>query len=379
MILGALVADAAAMGLHWIYDQQRIQDVAPEAPEFFTPDKQNYDGVPAYFAHPTRTAGDLSQYGEQAMVMLRTLVAGGGHYDRAAFADRFRAHFGYGGAYVGYIDHATRDSLDNMRRFEDAAHACAKNLDFDGDPQIPKALVERALPMLQRYSGNMLLQMFEAEISTNDSDSNVVAFGLTLINSLRALPAMTGANDLQLPAIAKLPALVAMHAARGSKGENAFDQDVASAVRVTNDNPVAAHYSHIAAHMMLTAVTSGDAAASVNAGRSVAGAQAADLFQTAAEMAGQSNPTVTKHFGMSCDLPFGLPAAAHNIATATSFCDAVRSNIYSGGDTCGRAILVGAVMGAVHGMGGTKGIPDAWIDRLGVKDEAKQLSSMLLH
>ena len=57
MILGALVADAASMGLHWIYDQARIKDVALDAPEFMQPDPKNYDGVPAYFAHRNRAAG----------------------------------------------------------------------------------------------------------------------------------------------------------------------------------------------------------------------------------------------------------------------------------------------------------------------------------
>lgn len=130
MILGALVADAAAMGLHWIYDQEHIRAIALDAPEFVPPDQQNYDGVVAFFAHPNRASGEFSQYGEQAMVMLRTLAASAGQYDSAEFADHFRQHFGYGGAYVGYIDHATRDTLDNWTRFEDAAFACARSLPF---------------------------------------------------------------------------------------------------------------------------------------------------------------------------------------------------------------------------------------------------------
>ena len=33
MLWGALVADAAAMGLHWLYDQDRIAEAAGDAPE----------------------------------------------------------------------------------------------------------------------------------------------------------------------------------------------------------------------------------------------------------------------------------------------------------------------------------------------------------
>ena len=36
LVLGALVADAAAMGLHWLYDQDRIAAVAPKTPECLT-------------------------------------------------------------------------------------------------------------------------------------------------------------------------------------------------------------------------------------------------------------------------------------------------------------------------------------------------------
>lgn len=54
----------------------------------------------------------------------------------------------------------------------------------------------------------------------------------------------------------------------------------------------------------------------------------------------------------------------HNILTAPSFTEAVRRNTYAGGDTCGRAILVGAVMGALHGVGGENGIPKAWAGHL---------------
>tara|TARA_B110000908_G_scaffold127531_1_gene149655 strand:- start:584 stop:991 length:408 start_codon:yes stop_codon:yes gene_type:complete len=107
LVLGALVADAATMGLHWLYDQDRIREVAPEAPEFVGPNPTHFDGVPAFFAHAGRTSGAQSQYGEQALVMARALAANAGNYDRTVYADHFRAHFGYGGKYVGYIDHAT--------------------------------------------------------------------------------------------------------------------------------------------------------------------------------------------------------------------------------------------------------------------------------
>lgn len=372
MILGALVADAAAMGLHWIYDQPHIRKIAPQAPEFRTPDAGNYEDIMGFFAHSTRSAGAQSQYGEQTLVMLRSLVASGGQYDRADFADTFRAHFGYGGAYVGYIDHATRDSLDNRQRFEDAAMACARSVGFDGDPRISKGIVAKALPLLERYSGEALYHALEVAVRASHDDDAIVAYAVHLLNALKELTPPTGAYDLQLPAIAKLPSLVALYMSQGESGAT-FDTDIASAVKVTNDHPTAAEYGKISAHMMMGAVTDGTTAGAVAAGRTVAGGDAAILLDEARAMAHQDNSDVTKHFGMACDLPFGVPSAAHNIATAPSYSDAVRRNIYSGGDTCGRAILVGAVMGAIHGIGGAQGIPVSWTEQLETKPEVDRL------
>jgi len=42
LVLGALVADAAAMGFHWLYDQGRIAAVAPKTPEFVGPDPTHF-------------------------------------------------------------------------------------------------------------------------------------------------------------------------------------------------------------------------------------------------------------------------------------------------------------------------------------------------
>lgn len=378
MILGALVADAAAMGLHWIYDQKHIRKLAPTTPEFMPPEARNYEGVPAYFAHPTRAAGAQSQYGEQSLVMLRTLVEADGHYDPAAYASAFRAHFGYGGAYVGYIDHATRETLDNFRRLDDAAMTCAQALPFEGEARVRQALVSKALDLMARHEGADLTQAYHAAIARDHEDDVTRQFAASLLPALVTLPPATGASDLQLPAIAKLPPLVAALGAGNVAQESVFEAAVISAIRTTNDHPVAADFGMVCAAMMRAALTDGSVPAAIDAGRAAAGPEAAALLDEAMEMQNQENDQVTAHFGMACDLPFGVPAAVHNIATASSFAHAVRRNIYGGGDTCGRAMLVGAVTGAVHGIGGAQGIPPEWIDRLEIHAELNSLLATLL-
>lgn len=377
MILGALVADAATMGLHWIYYQAHIRKIAPDAPEFMDPDPRNFDGVPAFFAHPTRKAGACSQYGVQTLVMLRALEMSDGKFERAAFQQQFQAHFGYGGAYVGYIDHATRGTLDNLRRLEDAAHLRAQDVDFDGSPKITRTLVNKALPLLARYEGDALTKAFETALRDAYEDSAIHDYGMRLLDVLRPLPPATGADDIQLPAIAKLPGLIGRLCAQGISGGPQFDDTVTEAVRVTSDHATAVSYGKISAHMMAGAAAHGSTDAAFSAGRAVADQASALLLDKAMEMRDRDTAEVTAHFGMACDLPFGVPSVAHNIATAASYAEAVQRNIYAGGDNCGRAILVGAVMGAVHGIGGSKGIPQNWIERLEGNNEVTLLLAKL--
>ena len=42
-MMGAAVADAATMGFHWLYDQERIAELAGDAPEFRAPNAADED------------------------------------------------------------------------------------------------------------------------------------------------------------------------------------------------------------------------------------------------------------------------------------------------------------------------------------------------
>ena len=130
-ILGAFVADAASLGMHWVYSQRRINELAPAYPEFRAPDEADYEGGVGYFAHAGKRAGDLSQYGEQMLVMLRSLAATDGRYNRAHYTETFRRHFGYGGEFVGYIDRPTRQTLDRIYRDENDAIEMVNAVPYD--------------------------------------------------------------------------------------------------------------------------------------------------------------------------------------------------------------------------------------------------------
>ncbi|SPH20130.1 hypothetical protein ASD8599_00868 [Ascidiaceihabitans donghaensis] len=370
LVLGALVADAATMGTHWIYDQDHIAKLAPSTPEFRAPNAADYQGVPGYFAHEGRKVGDLSQYGEQALVLLRSVAANDGAYDAPHYAAAFRSHFGYGGAFTGYIDHATRETLNNFLRAEDAALAQVKGIAFHGNPKVTVAMIAKALALTRQFSGPVLRTEFEQAVRLTHDDDATVDYGFRVLDEILAMTPVFGAWDVQLPAISKLPGLALCFAQDNGDG---VLQDAWSAVRTTNDHPTAQAHGRMVARMMQRAVHGDTVRQLVDAGRAEASPEVDTLLADALGRMDEDANSVTRHFGLACDLDYGVPAAVHNVMTAGSFTAAVRRNIYAGGDNCGRSILVGALCGAVYGVGGDKGIPHAWLEKLTCCDDVEEL------
>ena len=287
MLLGALVADAAALGVHWIYDVKRLSDVAKaRGATAFTPvDPTNYNGVPAYFAHGARLSGDLTQYGEVLRLMIKHLADG--TLDVAAYQQEYAAYFGAGGAYSGYIDRPTRGALANI----DA----------------------------------------EREIS--------------------------GIDDDQLPATATLPAVFAAF-----HGADTLGARLSAAMEVTNVNAIAQDYCTVFADV-LKRLTAGEslnqalrAAANVARDAAVKSALNAALDEASSDSIAYGEQT-----GRACHLPMAGPLVFHILTHANSFADAVERNNRAGGDSAGRAILIGAVMGLIHGLDDAHGIPLSWV------------------
>lgn len=367
-ILGALVADTASLGLHWLYDQPRIREVAKSTPEFHAPNVADYANTAGYFAHSKKQSGDLSQYGEQAMVMLRTLADNHGDYDPVLYQTAFFDHFGYGGDYVGYIDRATRDTLDNIARAQAEAMQRAMAIPFDGHDEVKQRLVSKILAGAKQARGESLRTLVEQAVRiTDDSDENV-AHAFSMLDAWEANGGWPGSEDTQLPAVSKLPALIARYA-----GEASLPEDAESAIRVTNNNKPSIEFGLAATKMIEAAILSGDIESSIKAAGDTDNLEVKRLLDEALSMREQSTEDVTRHFGMACNLSFGLPSITHNLATVSNYSQAIRNNIYAGGDNCGRAIMLGAIAGACFGIGGERGIPEQWLDRLLVGEEANRL------
>ncbi|MEM7044065.1 MAG: ADP-ribosylglycohydrolase family protein [Pseudomonadota bacterium] len=295
VVLGALVADAAAMGLHWLYDPERIASIADERePVFLAAERRHFDDAKGYFAHEGKRSGELSQYGSTLMLAMDSLVATEGALDIADFQRRYVAFFGPGGAWKGYVDRPTRGTLGHL------------GTEINGDT-----------------------------------------------------PEVSGIDDDQMPAFSTTPAMVA-----AGPGSLSLERDVMRMVRVTNDNPLATEGALIVARVTTALLQGDDLAATLATEAERAGDVLQPLLREALAAEDQSSIDIAGHFGRACHVPQGLPVVFHIANKAESYESAIRSNVLAGGDSCGRSMALGAILGAHFGFGGERGMPLPWLTRL---------------
>jgi len=344
-VLGALVADAAALGLHWIYDRDWVRELGTVQPEFREPDLAHYRKKKAFFAHKGKHAGDPSHYGEQLLVGLRSRRDGA--FDPARFERRFLEAFGPGGTWVGYIDYATRETLRNLDDAERAALGTARAFDL-GPHEEQRALVEaKVMANAPRWRGAELDRAMERAVRiTHPDDDALVATAQAMARAVaEARTGLHGSDDVQLPAVSRLPAL----------GAHLDAGNVAAAVRVTNDNDEAVRWAEVAAAMLRAA----HAGATPREAAEASGLPAVTECADAAE--------AVEHYGIACNLDAAVPLTAVLLRDARDYTGAVRDNILLGGDSCGRGLLLGAVLGPAGG------IPQKWLARTRAAREAREL------
>jgi ADP-ribosylglycohydrolase len=185
-VLGAIVADAASLGLHWLYDPARLALIAQRGPvAFLDPDPRNYEGVRGYFAHGGKHAGDLSGYGEAAALMLRHLAENGGRLDRLGYQQAWVKHFGPGGPFVGYVDKPTRATLQKLLAIEKPEDWPARS-GIDDD-QLPALECVPALVAAHRGDGASLEAAIETAVGITSDNPLAVDGALVLSRGLRAL------------------------------------------------------------------------------------------------------------------------------------------------------------------------------------------------
>jgi ADP-ribosylglycohydrolase len=102
MVLASFTADSLALGAHWIYDTAVIDNDVGRVDTLRNPPENSF--------HPTKRAGELTHYGDQALILLESIAEHKG-LDIGYFAEKWYSAMG---TYTGYRDHATKDTLKNF-------------------------------------------------------------------------------------------------------------------------------------------------------------------------------------------------------------------------------------------------------------------------
>ncbi|MDA3941653.1 MAG: ADP-ribosylglycohydrolase family protein [Spirochaetia bacterium] len=130
---GAFCADAYALGPHWEYNTKNIEDA-----------DLNWEGYnnPITTYHGKKQAGDFTHYGDQGLWLLRQ-VAEKSSFDLSAFG---RIWLDKMQTYEGYIDHSTKETLENLKKGADWTSCGSGSTDFSA--------IGRGVPLLLILNNN---------------------------------------------------------------------------------------------------------------------------------------------------------------------------------------------------------------------------------
>jgi ADP-ribosylglycohydrolase len=293
-IWGQFVGDAAALGTHWIYDLEKMAKLYPEGVNGFeAPQPGHY--------HHGKEPGDQTHYGDGALVLLES-IAREGQFDARAFGRSFVERF-QPQSYSGYVDKATRGTLENYAKFVE------NNREQDFDFQ-------------------------------------------------------QGADDDQLAGGSRLASLVA----RYWNDRNLLER-VEQATRVCQNHVIAIAYMKFNALLLAELFRGWDAHTALHSVEeqilSVEPQFGQELRRKSREALEETPNEVveaTLLFGQSCPLQHSFPSSIHALLKHTDdFETAILATLRAGGDSAGRAAMLGAWVGARRGLGG---IPKAWRSRL---------------
>jgi len=154
LVLTTLVADSYSLGAHWIYDENQLTNAKIDWNEL---------NKPLAIWHKEKGAGEFTHYGDQAYWLYEFLL------DKETFDEEEYLEYWTSKmkSYEGYIDGATRITLDNIKN----------NLVPSGSESTDLSVVGRIVPLL-------LVSKTKEEFLTN-----VEKFTKLTHNSIKALNA----------------------------------------------------------------------------------------------------------------------------------------------------------------------------------------------
>lgn len=310
MVMGQFLGDAASLGCHWIYNTQDIDRAYPGGVVGFE------EPAPGHY-HSGKVSGDQTHYGDAAWVLMESLKDADA-LDVAAYGNLFVERMNPKSGYSGYFDAATRGTIENYLN-----HVAASSEPF----------------------------------SFQD-----------------------GADDDQLATISSLAAFVAFYVTKHGgvpEDRDACMQQIEKLCRVRQNNDRAVAYCQVHARLLLEILAGRDIhSAFHHVEEQLDGAGKLELearrkLSDAFSLKHKTVIAATEELGQSCPLICSLPAAAQATAKHNEdFEDAILETIRAGGDSAGRAALIGSWIGA---RVGAQGLPEAWIGRLNLSSEINEV------
>ncbi len=171
----------------------------------------------------------------------------------------------------------------------------------------------------------------------------------------------SGADDHQPATVTRLAPVLVAHA-----DDPGLLDRIAAATRVCQASPRAVKYAQAHATILRELLTGCGLEEALGRAARITGGEPAQKIREALAAAHLSVRNATERFGQSCPLASSFPAAIHAaVRYETSFVDAILETARAGGDSAGRAAMIGAWLGTLHGV---RCVPKAWRRKLACHD-----------
>jgi ADP-ribosylglycohydrolase len=180
-IVAAFTADALSLGVHWVYDISEIEAKYGRLTSMVKPELALY--------HKPKQKGEFTHYGDQMMVLLESVTESSG-FNLIHFSSTWQKMFQ---SYDGYMDHATKETMQNFNSGKKPDESGSLSLDLSG--------ASRIAPLALYYG------------------EDVIGF----IDAARAQTAMTH-HQMKVSACAELFARVSVMVLKGINPIDAFDK-----------------------------------------------------------------------------------------------------------------------------------------------------------
>jgi len=369
-IIGALVADAASLGFHWLYDAQRISEVAGDNPEFITPNKAHYEGVAGFFAHPMKEAGELTHYGEQLIAGLRSLAENNGEWKPFHYLESFRDAFDCGGSFHGYIDASTSGTLSNYHKAKSSLIEKAQ-AQAPGIEKHPMMVVNELFQTigLAAKGEELIRPMLKSmrEIFPDEKVMKQLEMVVRYYEKNRTY-VMGAHDDNQVPSYTKLPPLVACYA-----GDPSLYDKVEEAIRITSDNDEAVMYSLFGARALEQVILGRSIPEALKIANEASEKRVQEQIKHSLSFEYETLKQLGDQYGTNCIVHQAFPVSTAILKKSSNYVDGVRDNILASGDNAGRSIFVGSMLGAAYCNEPGKGIPASWLEKVKFINEYTEL------